>query len=59
MNVKALFLLLQDEIRQMMAQGQGGSMVNTASVGGMVAFPTAGPYMASKHAVLGLTKTAA
>ena len=59
MNVKALFLLLQDEIRQMMAQGQGASMVNTASVGGMVAFPTAGPYMASKHAVLGLTKTAA
>jgi NAD(P)-dependent dehydrogenase (short-subunit alcohol dehydrogenase family) len=58
-NVKALFLLLQDEIRQMMAQGQGGSIVNTASVGGLVAYPTAGPYVASKHAVLGLTKTAA
>ena len=58
-NVKALFLLLQDEIKQMMGQGQGGSIVNTASVGGMLAFPTAGPYVASKHAVLGLTKTAA
>ena len=58
-NVKALFLLLQDEIKQMMAQGQGGSIVNTASVGGLLAFPTAGPYVASKHAVLGLTKTAA
>jgi A-factor type gamma-butyrolactone 1'-reductase (1S-forming) len=58
-NVKALFLLLQDEIKQMMAQGQGGSIVNTASVGGMVASPTVGPYVASKHAVLGLTKTAA
>jgi NAD(P)-dependent dehydrogenase (short-subunit alcohol dehydrogenase family) len=58
-NVKALFLLLQDEIKQMTAQGQGGSIVNTASVGGLLAFPTAGPYVASKHAVLGLTKTAA
>jgi NAD(P)-dependent dehydrogenase (short-subunit alcohol dehydrogenase family) len=58
-NVKALFLLLQDEIKQMIAQGQGGSIVNTASVGGLLAVPTAGPYVASKHAVLGLTKTAA
>jgi NAD(P)-dependent dehydrogenase (short-subunit alcohol dehydrogenase family) len=58
-NVKALFLLLQDELKQMMAQSQGGSIVNTASVGGLLAFPTAGPYVASKHAVLGLTKTAA
>jgi NAD(P)-dependent dehydrogenase (short-subunit alcohol dehydrogenase family) len=37
----------------------GGSIVNTASVGGLLAFPTAGPYVASKHAVLGLTETAA
>jgi NAD(P)-dependent dehydrogenase (short-subunit alcohol dehydrogenase family) len=58
-NVRALFLLLQDEVKQMMAQGYGGSVVNTASVGGLLAFPTAGPYVASKHAVLGLTKTAA
>jgi NAD(P)-dependent dehydrogenase (short-subunit alcohol dehydrogenase family) len=58
-NVKALFLLLQDEIKQMVAQKQGGSIVNTASVGGLLAVPTAGPYVASKHAVLGLTKTVA
>jgi NAD(P)-dependent dehydrogenase (short-subunit alcohol dehydrogenase family) len=58
-NVKAMFLLLQDEVKQMMAQGNGGSIVNTASVGGLLGFPTAGPYVASKHAVLGLTKTAA
>ena len=54
-NVKAMFLLLQDEVKQMVMQGQGGSIVNTASVGGLLAFPTAGPYVASKHAVLGLT----
>jgi len=43
----------------MMAQGQGGSIVNAASVGGFLAVPTAGHYVASMHAVLGLTKTAA
>jgi putative flavoprotein involved in K+ transport len=58
-NVKALFLLLQDEVKQMMAQGQGGSIVNAASVSGFLAIPAAGVYVASKHAVLGLTKTAA
>jgi NAD(P)-dependent dehydrogenase (short-subunit alcohol dehydrogenase family) len=58
-NVKALFLLLQDELKQMVLQGQGGSIVNAASVSGLLAIPTAGHYVASKHAVLGLTKTAA
>jgi NAD(P)-dependent dehydrogenase (short-subunit alcohol dehydrogenase family) len=58
-NVKALFILLQDELKQMLAQGRGGSIVNAASVGGFLATPTAGHYVASKHAVLGLTKTAA
>jgi NAD(P)-dependent dehydrogenase (short-subunit alcohol dehydrogenase family) len=58
-NVKALFLLLQDELKQMIEQGEGGSIVNTASVGGQLAIPSAGHYVASKHAVLGLTKTAA
>jgi len=58
-NVKALFILLQDELRQMLRQGTGGSIVNAASVSGMVATPRAGPYVASKHAVIGLTKTAA
>jgi NAD(P)-dependent dehydrogenase (short-subunit alcohol dehydrogenase family) len=58
-NVKALFLLLQDEVKQMMVQGQGGSIVNAASVSGLVAIPPASVYVASKHAVLGLTKTAA
>lgn len=54
-NVKALFLLLQDELRQMVAQDSGGSIVNTSSVGGMLATPASAPYIATKHAVLGLT----
>ncbi|HEX4169452.1 MAG TPA: glucose 1-dehydrogenase [Bryobacteraceae bacterium] len=58
-NVKAMFLLLQDELRQMVAQGFGGSIVNTSSVGGTLAAPGAAPYIASKHAVLGLTRSAA
>jgi A-factor type gamma-butyrolactone 1'-reductase (1S-forming) len=58
-NVKALFLLLQDELHQMVAQDSGGSIVNTWSVGGMLATPGSAPYIASKHAVLGLTKSAA
>ena len=41
-NVRALFLLLRDEVKQMMAQEQGGSIVNTASVGALPAIPTAG-----------------
>lgn len=58
-NVKALFILLHDELQQMIVQGAGGSIVNAASVGGRLAIPTAGHYVASKHAVIGLTKTAA
>jgi NAD(P)-dependent dehydrogenase (short-subunit alcohol dehydrogenase family) len=58
-NVKGLFLLLPHELKQMIVQGEGGSIVNTASVGGRLAIPTAGHYVASKHAVIGLTKTAA
>jgi NAD(P)-dependent dehydrogenase (short-subunit alcohol dehydrogenase family) len=58
-NVKALFLLLRDEVKQMIAQGKGGSIVNAASVSGFLATSTAGIYAASKHAVLGLTKSAA
>jgi NAD(P)-dependent dehydrogenase (short-subunit alcohol dehydrogenase family) len=58
-NVKGLFIAMQEEIRQMLRQGQGGSVVNMASVGGQVATPGASVYVASKHAVIGLTKAAA
>jgi len=58
-NVKGLFVAMQAEIQQMLRQGWGGSIVNMASVGGQVATPGASVYVASKHAVIGLTKTAA
>lgn len=58
-NVKAIFLLLESELRFMVEQHSGGSIVNTASVNGMIATPGSAPYVASKHAVLGLTKSAA
>jgi NAD(P)-dependent dehydrogenase (short-subunit alcohol dehydrogenase family) len=58
-NVKGLYIALQQELRQMVQQGWGGSIVNMASVGGMVASPGASVYVATKHAVIGLTKSAA
>jgi NAD(P)-dependent dehydrogenase (short-subunit alcohol dehydrogenase family) len=58
-NVKGLFIALQAEVKQMLRQGWGGSIVNMASVGGTLATPGASVYVASKHSVLGLTKSAA
>ncbi|MFB9242460.1 SDR family oxidoreductase [Massilia antarctica] len=57
-NVKGTWLCMKYEIRQMLKQG-GGTIVNTASVAGLVGAPTQPIYAASKHAVVGMTKTAA
>jgi NAD(P)-dependent dehydrogenase (short-subunit alcohol dehydrogenase family) len=57
-NVRGLFLCLKYEIQQMLTQG-AGAIVNTSSLGGLIAFPGASPYIASKHAVMGLTRAAA
>jgi NAD(P)-dependent dehydrogenase (short-subunit alcohol dehydrogenase family) len=57
-NVLGVLLSLKHEIPAMLKQG-GGAIVNTSSVGGLIGFPAASIYVASKHAVLGLTKSAA
>jgi NAD(P)-dependent dehydrogenase (short-subunit alcohol dehydrogenase family) len=57
-NVKGAWLCMKHEIRQMLKQG-GGAIVNTASVAGLVGAPLQPAYAASKHAVVGMTRTAA
>lgn len=57
-NVRGVFNCLRAEIAAMLPGG-GGTIVNNSSVGGLVAIPTAAPYIASKHAVVGLTRAAA
>ena len=57
-NVKGVWLSMKYEIPRMLEQG-GGAIVNCSSVAGLIAFPGIGIYIASKHAVIGLTKTAA
>jgi NAD(P)-dependent dehydrogenase (short-subunit alcohol dehydrogenase family) len=57
-NVKGVWLSMKYEIPRMLEQG-GGAIVNSSSVAGVVGFPGIGIYAASKHAVIGLTKTAA
>ena len=57
-NVKGVWLCMKYQIAHMLTQG-GGSIVNTASVAGLVGAPKMSAYSASKHAVIGLTKSAA
>ena len=57
-NLTSVFLCLKHELPVMQKQGSG-SIVNLASGAALIAVPFLAPYCASKHAVLGLTKTAA
>src|SRR5713226_21693 len=57
-NLKGVWLCMKYEIPQMLRHG-GGAIVNTASIAGLVGFEGNSAYNASKHGVIGLTKTAA
>src|ERR1700676_4749398 len=57
-NVKGAWLSMRHEIPAMLKSG-GGAIVNTSSALGVIAFPGVEIYVASKHAVIGLTKSAA
>jgi NAD(P)-dependent dehydrogenase (short-subunit alcohol dehydrogenase family) len=56
-DLKGVWNCMKFEIEQMLKQG-GGSIVNTSSQGGVTGFPGQAAYIACKHAVIGLTKTA-
>jgi NAD(P)-dependent dehydrogenase (short-subunit alcohol dehydrogenase family) len=57
-NVFGLYLCMKYEIAQMQRNG-GGAIVNLASIAGLNGIPYGGPYAATKHAVVGLTKSGA
>lgn len=57
-NMRGVFLLAKQAGLQMVEQG-GGSIVNLASIAGLMGFPLLGAYCATKHGVIGLTKTMA
>ena len=58
-NLMGVFLCLKHEIAQMLTQRDGGAIVNTASIAGLIGLPMSAHYVAAKHGVVGLTKTAA
>lgn len=57
-NLKGVWLCMKYEISQMLKQG-GGAIVNSSSIAAFGAIPNSPAYVASKHGVLGLTKSAA
>ena len=57
-NLKGVWLCMKEEIKIMQIHG-GGAIVNTGSIAGLIGLPTSSAYVAAKHGVIGLTKTAA
>jgi NAD(P)-dependent dehydrogenase (short-subunit alcohol dehydrogenase family) len=57
-NVRGMFLCMKYEIQQMLTQGSG-VIINNSSTVGLVGTALGSPYVASKHAVMGLTRSAA
>ena len=58
LDLKSVWLCMKYELRCMLERGSG-AIVNTASIAGLVGLPGSSPYVAAKHGVVGLTKTAA
>jgi len=58
-NIKGVWLCLKYEMQQMLKQGGGGAIVNMSSVAGLMGNAGSSAYVASKHAVIGLSRTAA
>ena len=58
-NLTGVWLSMKEEIARMLEGGRGGAIVNLSSIYGLVAAAGTAAYTASKHAVAGLTKTAA
>lgn len=54
-NLKGIFLSMKYEAKAMLAAGMGGAIVNVGSVNSFLGFPTGSAYVASKHAMVGLT----
>ena len=57
-TLRGVWACMKHELRQMRAQGSG-AIVNCSSLGGLVGLPGRAAYHASKHGVIGLTKSAA
>jgi NAD(P)-dependent dehydrogenase (short-subunit alcohol dehydrogenase family) len=57
-NLKGVWLCMKYQISQMLKQGKG-VIVNNASIAGLIGFPGLPAYVATKHGIVGLTKTAA
>ena len=58
-NLTAVWLCMKYELQQMMTQGGGGAIVNMSGTFGLIGAANLAPYSATRHAVLGLTKSAA
>lgn len=58
-NLRGVWLCMRAEIRQMLKQRDGGAIVNCSSVAGLAGTPGMAAYSASKHGVIGLTRSAA
>ncbi|MCE5207460.1 MAG: SDR family oxidoreductase [Chloroflexi bacterium] len=58
-DLTGTFLCMKYELKQMVKQGDGGAIVNIASVKGLVGDAKSSPYTSAKHGVIGLTKEAA